>query len=779
MNLKLPNCYTKKLNKYKIMKSIKIVGPFITNYSLAQVNRNLAKALKEEGFDVHLYQDADKFDKYPDESDLQKFPYVKDLWRKENIKTDIAIYNDYPKNPNSELGLKNLNADLILPFIAWEETVYPERWANEINKYAHGILVASSFNKEIFIRNEIELPIHIIHEGIPDSNKLSPTESYPLKTQKTVKFLHVSTGRKRKGVDILIESYVNSFTKDDDVCLVIKSFPNADNIVQESIDKLTKDNPNSPEIEHVYSDLSGQEIVNLIHTCTVCVYPTRTEGFGLTILEALWHKKTLVTTNYSAHLDFTNSENAFLIDFEIEDTIESEQTNLGAKWAKPYTHDLSDILKHIYLVQTLQTESKHLKIKNEKLKIENKGDLTRAQSIMLQKIENGFEKAKEFTWKNTAQKTAEFINRIYGIQSAKDKNFAVMSFYNNEDGISEYVRDLYSSVRKSFKNFYVVSNTDIADRAYEDAEYVVRNWESGDTEFNELINFVKENEIDIFHIQYHSGINFPVEGLDNLIGSLKSIGVIVNVTMHTLKNGDSFDYLKSSRQLGDADKVFLHNNEDLKYYSTKFDNGELFRHPKPLPKIRDKKAVRQSLGLDSNKLIIATHGLLNANKNISNLIKTQRLLLDSGYNSELLCINALTSNNVRAQAEFENAQKLVKELKLEDSVSFITDFLDQDIVFILMQATDFNILAYSETGESASGAINKCLPTNAPTIVTNVKAFEEFDKEIYKIDSPEPKEIFNAIGFLLEDKKRVNEIIENAQIYSNKYSYESMVLALL
>jgi hypothetical protein len=60
---------------------IKIVGPFISNYSLAQVNRNLARAMSQSTSDeIKLHQSADKLDKIPTQEDLKKFDFIDSLW---------------------------------------------------------------------------------------------------------------------------------------------------------------------------------------------------------------------------------------------------------------------------------------------------------------------------------------------------------------------------------------------------------------------------------------------------------------------------------------------------------------------------------------------------------------------------------------------------------------------------------------------------------------------------------------------------------------------------
>jgi len=76
--------------------------------------------------------------------------------------------------------------------------------------------------------------------------EIEPVE-FNLNTDKSFKFLHISSGFPRKGVDILLEAYSQLFSIDDDVTLIIKTFPNEHNIVADEVKRISEKR-NSPEI---------------------------------------------------------------------------------------------------------------------------------------------------------------------------------------------------------------------------------------------------------------------------------------------------------------------------------------------------------------------------------------------------------------------------------------------------------------------------------------------------------------------------------------------------
>ncbi len=740
-------------------KSLQIVGPFITNYSFARVNRGIALALSkiQEDYDVFLYEDPNRIDKWPDENEAKLHPEAINLWLKERTETDIAIYNNYPKTGQTLHGLKDLPAKTKMMYLAWEETVFPKMWVDEINENLHGMMVASTFVRDLFRKAGIKIPIEVVLNALDDKVRASKTEDYPLKTKKKFKFLHVSSARMRKGVDVLLKAYFSEFSGHDDVCLVIKSFPGPDNLVNELLSDLKKEN--SPEVIHIYNpDLTDQELTNLVCTCDCGVYPSRAEGFGIPIAETMYHEKPVIATNYSAYLDFCNEENSFLIDYELKDAVDSEAVNLGAKWAEPNQKDLQRKMRFIY----------------ESFINETKSDL----KIIEDKVAKAKVAADNLTWENSANKALPFIKEVEELANLKSQNIAVISTVNSESGISRYTKYLYSPIEKSFKNFYYLSNSDITDRFEQDEDNVIRNWESGETEFKKVLKFVKEKNINIVHIQYHSGFNFPPEALNNLIKNLKELNIKVFVTLHAVRS-DSFDFIKEVENLKLADKVIIHNESDFDYAKNSLTNVALFPIPKLIYKKRSKSKLRKQLGLDKYSKIIASHGLVNTNKHIPNIIHAIAELKEDIPNILYLGLHAVSSNNVSSGSEYESCLKLIEELGLQNNVMFMNDFLSESVIEMLLQSSDLNILAYGDVGESASDAVSKCLASLNPTIVTDIKMFSEFNDEVLKIPDVEVSSIVEGIKKLLEDKELGIKISTAAKDYIENNSYERKVLEML
>lgn len=732
-------------------KSVQIVGPYFTNYSLAKLNRNLARAIKGQYNDISvtLYCPPDRIDKLPSKEELDKNPHLSSLVSFDSVKTDVAIYNNFPKSTSNLHGLENLNADLKLIYIAWEDTVYPSIWVDEINKFAHGVMATSTFVKDVLIQSGVKVPIKVVLNAVDLDLKTTLVEPYKLNTKKKFKFLHISTAKYRKGVDVLLRAYFKTFNAQDDCTLVIKSSPGPDNLVEQLLTQLEREN--SPEVIHINSsELTEAELKGLLTSSDCCVYPTRGEGFGLPLLESMEYGVPLITTGYSGHMDFCNEQNSYLLDYKLKIASENELVNLNSYWAEPNEEQLGEFLKQVY-----------------DAKIKNATDLLKEMKL---KVALAKESASLLSWESSAHQTLEYVESLNGVDTLRNQKIAVMTFLNDQTGINFYSKELYKNIENLFKEFYFLANSDIADRTELDNSNVVRNWSVGGEDFKDLLKFIEERSINIIHIQHHPGA-FSPSSLNTLLESLSKHSIRVYVTLHAVRS-QTFDLIKECTALQSVDKVIIHNKEDYEYASKTIKNAYLMRIPRLKFKKRIKSKLRDDLNLSEYSPIVATHGLLNSNKGVSNILESISILKTKLPKIYFLGLSAVSPNNIMAGSLFKELNEQIKKLHLEKHVTLVPQFLDRSVVEMLLQSADINVLAYVDTaGESASAAVEKTMASGNPTIVTDIKAFEELDSEVLKIKDNQPVSISNAILKLLEDKDISSTIVKNAESYIEKNSY--------
>lgn len=743
------------------MKSVQIIGPYFTNYSFAKANRGLAIALDElKEFEVNLWCPPDRIDWLPSEGELKQKPLLDKLVLRSPKHADIAIYTNTPKSGSQLHDLAEIDADVIIPYIPWEESIYPKAWVDEINQHAHAVMAISTFTAEILKKSGVKLPIIPILIGIDEEIRTAVIKKFPLKTSKSVKFLHISTARERKGIDVMLKAYFQAFKREDDVCLVIKSFPNPNNLVEKLLGELKRDD--SAEVIHISDpNLTDAEIASLVNSCDATVYPSRAEGFGLPIAESMLLGVPTICTNYGGQLDFANANTASLIDYELAYAKNSEMINIGAKWAEPSVDSLKLKLKETY--QAIQDKKQNLN--------------SEFADALTSRIEMAQRQANELTWKNTAKEVKKVLNSTHNLAKLKTQKFAIIGPVNTQDGIAEYGRKLADVMSANFDKLYYIANSDAADKVLPDSEYVKRLWQTGETDFSQTLNFIQEEKIQNVLIHYHSGSFYPIEGLDNLISKLTERNIGVLVDLHSVK-GEGFDHIASSNSLKKATKVIIHNQKDFEYASTKLANLELIKlATESFPK-RSQRVVKQQLGLEGFDTIICTHGLMNVNKNVALIFEAFVEFQKQNPNSLFLSLNAVSPNNIHSGSELKRLQDLIKKSNLEDNSLIISEFLDHATLGVLLSASNVIVLAYSDAGESASAAVRTCLASHKIVVISSIPQFSEFESEVIKIKDVNVSEILQGIQTALEISKS-SQILQEVEKFLKENSFDRKALEIL
>jgi glycosyltransferase involved in cell wall biosynthesis len=90
------------------------------------------------------------------------------------------------------------------------------------------------------------------------------------------------------------------------------------------------------------------EVYGLIQCCDCLVSLHRSEGFGLTIAEAMYLGKPVIVTAYSGNMDFTLPENSFLVDYQMTRVGPgSEPYNENCLWADPNVEEAARVMRNV------------------------------------------------------------------------------------------------------------------------------------------------------------------------------------------------------------------------------------------------------------------------------------------------------------------------------------------------------------------------------------------------------------------------------------------------
>lgn len=103
-----------------------------------------------------------------------------------------------------------------------------------------------------------------------------------------------------------------------------------------------------PDIHVVDRSLSGADLNGLMAACDCYVSLHRSEGFGLTMAEAMAIGKPTIGTGYSGNLDFMNAENSYLVEYELGRVgPDCEIYPPEGTWAQPSVEHAAELMRRV------------------------------------------------------------------------------------------------------------------------------------------------------------------------------------------------------------------------------------------------------------------------------------------------------------------------------------------------------------------------------------------------------------------------------------------------
>lgn len=256
--------------------------------------------------------------------------------------------------------------------IIWETSLIPECKLRFL-KNKDQIWIPSRWGKELLVQNGIpkEL-IKIVPEGV-DASLFRPLEISQENNDKIFQFLCIGKWEVRKGIQDLIKVYCTAFSRNEPVELLlhtlnpyIAGFSN-----NEIAENICRDYPQHPKITFL-NLMSDEKLVQVYSLANAFVLPTKAEGWGLPIIEAMSCEIPVIVTNYSGLTEFVNTESGYFIEVEkmipVSDPAFYNPNDDYGLWAQPDLEHMAYLMRHVF---THRDEAK-LKGKNARKEIINK-----------------------------------------------------------------------------------------------------------------------------------------------------------------------------------------------------------------------------------------------------------------------------------------------------------------------------------------------------------------------------------------------------------------------
>ena len=745
------NCQKKYKEKDETIL-VQIEGQFDSSYSLAIVNREVARALDRKFPNkVSLYPTDGVRDYKPDKKFLKRNPDLEKMYKlsKKYLHAPLVLRYTYPPNVDGMKGIVNGTTSY-----GWEESEFPKDYLEEFNSSLDFLPVMSPYVKKVMIDNGIKIPVFVVGLGADHILKIKE-KKYPLKTKKDFKFLHISSCFPRKGIDILLDAYTTAFSEEDNVVLIIKTFPNPHNNVEELIKYYQKKN-NKAEIELINTDISEGEILYLYKLSDCFVLPSRGEGFGLPAAESMLLGIPVITTAYGGQRYFCNEENSFLIDYSFEPS-ESHLKSPFSYWVSPKKDDLIKKMKFIY-------KNKNSKMVKSKI-IKAKSDIE-----------------KNFSWDCVADRLISSKEKVENLPVFLNKKIKLLwiSSFNTRCGIANYSEFIINNFSKDMEVLIVankVSSEEILDKEKEKSFNVKRVWKTGlDINVKEIEDIIREENIDAVFIQHHFAF-FDTEQFGHFIYIIKEkLKLPLFITFHkTSMENKRLSLGKITDKLKLADRLFVHTIKDLNLMKDLYnlvDNVTLIPQGVDIKTPNEKfiNKLKSYYKLE-NSIVIGSFGFLRKHKGFLKLIKSFVRLKERYKNIKLLLLTSLYPAP-DSQEYYNQCMDYISSLPedVKKDIILLTDYILEEQIINYLSLLDIIVYPYDDVKESSSAAVRYGLASRKIILTTPIDMFNDIEECVIKADGFSERDISDKLEYILNSlndnfiKKKLNKIDEYLKV---------------
>ncbi|RWJ99491.1 MAG: glycosyltransferase [Mesorhizobium sp.] len=701
----------------------RVEGPFDSSYSLALLNRETARALSELGHDVALFSTEGPGDFLPNPNYLVQNPDLNTMWiRSQELgqrDVDVTSRILYPPRVGDMVSPTNM-----LHHYAWEESGFPLEWVEEFNRHLQAITCLSPHVEKILIDHGVTAPLSVSGCGIDHWDRVTADPTFQ-PSSAYFKFLHVSSCFPRKGADLLLEAYGWTFSSRDDVVLIIKTFSNPHNEIERWVREAVGRRTDFPKVQIIMEDFDNSRLKALYESCDVLVAPSRAEGFGLPLAEAMMSGLPVITTGWGGQLDFCEPETTWLVDYQFE----RARTHFGLSdsvWATADVEHLADTMHRVFELP--------------------KQELKRRATLGRKKL------LREFRWAGVAQRLVEAAQRS-SIVIEEEPLIGWMSTWKTTCGIAGYSEHLLAE----FSKMPVIFCTDETHVDFQ-SEKVLSCW-SQSGKLDNASKAIRENSINVLVIQVNYSF-FEFEELNRFLESQIRLGIVVVLTLHSTQDPPSLPSrnLKSiAKTLSCCHRILVHSIADMNRLKGigLVDNVTLFPHGLIESTVAPRQVARRG---PKEPYVLASYGFFLPHKGLLSLIRSVGLLRGSGVDVRLHMANA-EYNVPQSRQLINEARKLITDLRLDQHVELHTDFLDDQESFALLSEADLIIFPYEDTGESSSAAVRHGIAAKRPVAVTPLPIFDDVREAVFELPGQDPDSISAGIRDLLAQLSGNSELV--------------------
>jgi glycosyltransferase involved in cell wall biosynthesis len=721
-------------------QSVLLDGPFKGDYSLAIVNRNLARSLMNAGFRVRCHSNEEDWQTDPK---LRQMPDVYNAMldnKPVQGKFNFHLRNPWPPETSDMVG--EMNAYVCF---AWEETEIPTYMVDRFNRDLDFMMVTSNFVRQAIKGSGVTIPVEVIGNGCDHILGIEQERTAAFRKSRSKRVLHVSSCFPRKGAELLVDAYCSTFTDKDDIELFIKTTPNPHNRIESYVAQATQRIPSAPFITVINAHWENHQIASLYKSADLLVAPSKGEGFGLPFAEAMLFGAPVATTAFSGQTDFCTSETSFPIDYSLAPS-ESHVSSGYSLWAEPSVSSIASAMR------LALSEPEEAKRRTEA-----------GRQLIL----------REFTWSRVVERIEKCLFRalqpaasVVGGRAAS--KIDLVTTWHQRCGIATYSEHLYSTDILSGRigNIFsrVITDEDRILASDDPDSRLSRVWSYDHHGVNRLIASLQSADSEILWWQHHPG-HFSYEDMmrvaDGLTRSQYKLRVI---TMHNVKEIARRSQLDWVNRF---DLVFVHSATDAELLS-KAGHRNIAVIPHGFHRSNVKGKTEREV------FTIGSFGFLFKHKNID-LLAAAVGRVRSMVNDDvrLVLLNCVTDSAQSLEAQ-RQTETVIDALNMRAFVETDYSFLPEDQIVSRLNQCDLLVFPYGDSNETATGAVRVALLAGVPILCSTSPVLNDLSGISHRISQLDVANLAEAITILMGNKMLLNIFDQDARHLLEAFSYEKL-----